>query len=165
MAGERPHHGPPRRPGAPPRRFSRLKRHGAEQADRERASRGRAHDQRPPDPARRGPSDPAVRAASESHPVSCGSREDVTWRKRHPGLGLALLRYGLPGVVVLAGVIAMSFGTANALEGGAGLVGAGLAIWFLNWLFRVGARGDEERDAEDRARDYFDRHGRWPKGL
>lgn len=75
-----------------------------------------------------------------------------------------MLRYGLPGVVVLAGVIAMSFATTNALEGGAGLVSAGLAIWFLNWLFRVGARGDVERDAEDRARDYFDHHGRWPEG-
>ncbi len=81
-----------------------------------------------------------------------------------PRLGLRLLRYGLPGVVVLTGATAMSFGTANALEGGAGLVSAGLAIWFLNWLFRVGARGDDERDAEDRARDYFDRHGRWPDG-
>lgn len=72
------------------------------------------------------------------------------------------LRYVLPGLVVLAGLIAMSFGTDTSLEGGAGLVSAGLAIWFVNWLFRIGATGDAERDAEEAAREYFDRHGRWP---
>ncbi len=72
------------------------------------------------------------------------------------------LRYGLPALVVLAGLVAMMFGTDTSLEGGAGLVSAGLAIWFVNWLFRIGAEGDAERDAEERARDYFDRHGHWP---
>lgn len=74
------------------------------------------------------------------------------------------IRYVLPAVVVLAGVVAMTFGSDTALEGGAGLISAGLAIWFVNWLFRLGARGDAEREAEDRARDYFDRFGRWPDG-
>ncbi len=82
----------------------------------------------------------------------------------HTGKRAAMvsLRYGLPAVVVLAGLIAMAFGTDNSLEGGAGLVSAGLAIWFVNWLFRIGAEGDAEREAEERAREYFDRHGRWP---
>jgi hypothetical protein len=81
---------------------------------------------------------------------------------RHKRIGMIALRYVLPGVVVLAGVIAMAFGTDTSLEGGAGLVSAGLAIWFVNWLFRIGAVGDEERDAEEQAREYFDRHGHWP---
>ena len=72
------------------------------------------------------------------------------------------LRYVLPAVVVLAGIVAMAFDTDTSLEGGAGLVSAGLAIWFVNWLFRIGAEGDAERDAEESAREYFDRHGRWP---
>ncbi len=72
------------------------------------------------------------------------------------------LRYGLPAIVVLAGIVAMTVGTDTSLEGGAGLVSAGLAIWFVNWLFRIGAEGDAERDAEERAREYFDRHGYWP---
>ena len=50
----------------------------------------------------------------------------------------------------------------TGLEGGAGIIGAGLAIWLLNFLFRVGVSGERERDAEDEARAYFDRHGRWP---
>jgi hypothetical protein len=77
---------------------------------------------------------------------------------------MAFVRYVLPAVVVLAGVVAMAFGTDTSLEGGAGLVSAGLAIWLVNWLYRIGSRGDAERDAEDRARDYFDRHGHWPEG-
>jgi hypothetical protein len=35
-------------------------------------------------------------------------------------------------------------------------------VFFVNWLFRAGASGDHEREAGDRAREYFDRHGRWP---
>jgi hypothetical protein len=32
----------------------------------------------------------------------------------------------------------------------------------LNELYRLGMRGDQERDAEDAARAYFDRYGHWP---
>jgi hypothetical protein len=72
------------------------------------------------------------------------------------------VRYVLPGLIVLAGVIVMSLGGETDLEGGAGIVGAGLAVFFLNLLFRAGLSGDREREAEDAAREYFDRHGRWP---
>jgi hypothetical protein len=75
---------------------------------------------------------------------------------------LNALRYGLPAAIILAGVVVMAFGGEAELEGGAGIVGAGLAVFFLNWLFRLGASGDREREAEDAARDYFSRHGRWP---
>jgi hypothetical protein len=75
---------------------------------------------------------------------------------------LVAVRYVLPVVVSLAGVVIMSMGSETDLEGGAGILSAGLAIYFINWLFRIGAGGDLERDREDAARDYFDRHGRWP---
>jgi hypothetical protein len=72
------------------------------------------------------------------------------------------VRYVLPVTVVIAGLVIMAFGGEIDLEGGAGLVSAGLAIYFLNWLFRIGADGDRERDTEQAARDYFNEHGRWP---
>ncbi len=75
---------------------------------------------------------------------------------------LDVVRYVLPAVVVLGGLVVMSFGDENHLEGGAGIVSAGLAIFFVNWLFRAGVSGDREREAEEAARDYFERHGRWP---
>ena len=75
---------------------------------------------------------------------------------------LALVRYVLPAVVVLAGIVVMALGSEADLEGGGGIVSAGIAVYFLNWLFRTGAAGDREREAEERAREYFDRHGHWP---
>jgi hypothetical protein len=75
---------------------------------------------------------------------------------------LVAVRYVLPAAIVLGGLVVMSFGSESDLEGGAGIVGAGIAIFFLNWLFRAGARGEREREAEEAAREYFDRHGRWP---
>jgi hypothetical protein len=75
---------------------------------------------------------------------------------------LLTIRYVLPLAVVIAGLAVMAMGSESDLEGGAAIVSAGLAIYFLNWLFRIGASGDRERDAEDAARDHYDRHGRWP---
>ncbi len=73
------------------------------------------------------------------------------------------LRYVLPAVVTLAGLAIMALGSETDLEGGASIVSAGLAIYFVNWLFRIGVRGDRERDDEEAAREYFDQHGRWPR--
>jgi hypothetical protein len=76
---------------------------------------------------------------------------------------LVVVRYLLPALVVLAGVLLFALDpSADRAEGAAGIVGAGLSIWLLNELFRLGVRGDADRDAEDAARDYFDRHGHWP---
>jgi hypothetical protein len=76
---------------------------------------------------------------------------------------LRFTRHGIPALAVLAGIVAMCFGTATSLVGGAGLVGAGLAIWLLSWFYRVGVDGDRAREREERARAYFERHGRWPE--
>lgn len=72
------------------------------------------------------------------------------------------LRYVLPAVGVLAGLIVMALGSEAELEGGAGIVGASLAIYAVNWLYRAGVEGDRERDREEAARVYFDKHGHWP---
>jgi hypothetical protein len=75
---------------------------------------------------------------------------------------LATIRYLLPAAIALAGVVVMAMGGESNLEGGAGILGAGLAVYLLNWLLRTGAAGDREREREDGAREYFGRHGRWP---
>jgi hypothetical protein len=75
----------------------------------------------------------------------------------------AFVRYWLPAIVVVGGIVAMIAGPDDArAEGGAAIIGAGLSIWVVNLLFRIGVSGDRERDAEARARAYFDEHGRWP---
>jgi hypothetical protein len=73
------------------------------------------------------------------------------------------VRYGLGWLMILGGVIVLiispgGFGT----EGFSMAVGGGLSVLMLNWLFRIGASGDRERQQEEEARAYFDRHGRWP---
>lgn len=75
---------------------------------------------------------------------------------------LVVLRYVLPALVTIVGLVIMSLGSETDLEGGAAIVSAGLAIFFLNWLFRAGVAGDHDREAEDAAREHFDRYGRWP---
>jgi hypothetical protein len=72
------------------------------------------------------------------------------------------LRYLLPAAVTLVGIVFMALGGENNFEGGAGIVGAGLSIYLLNWLFRIGVSGEREREREDQARKYFDSHGHWP---
>jgi hypothetical protein len=79
-------------------------------------------------------------------------------------MNVNLVRTWLPAAIIVAGLIlaaATGFST-TGLEGGALLVSAGLSVWLINLLYRIGVRGDRERDAEDRARAYFAEHGRWP---
>jgi hypothetical protein len=73
------------------------------------------------------------------------------------------VRYGLPAVLVLAGFVMLFVADGSTRwDGFAMLVGAGLAVLLMNVLFRLGVSGDNERQAEDDAREYFARHGRWP---
>ena len=39
---------------------------------------------------------------------------------------------------------------------------AALIVWMVNWMFRMSVQSNRERDEEERAREYFDLHGRWP---
>jgi hypothetical protein len=72
------------------------------------------------------------------------------------------LRYVLPGVVVLGGLVVMAFGSEADLEGGAGIVSAGLAVYAMSWLYRASVDGDRVREQEEAAREYYGVHGRWP---
>ena len=76
---------------------------------------------------------------------------------------LRFVRYGLPAGLVVAGfVLLFAAPESTRYEGFAMCLGAGLALFLLNWLFRLGATGDEERRREDEAREYLGEHGRWP---
>jgi hypothetical protein len=71
------------------------------------------------------------------------------------------VRWILPALICLGGLIAIIVKPDEA-EAGALIISAGLAVWLLNLLYRVGVSGDRERHREDEAREYFDRHGHWP---
>jgi hypothetical protein len=82
---------------------------------------------------------------------------------RRSRLTMIGVRYALPGVIVLAGVIIMTLGGEVDLEGGASIVSAGLIGYLTSWLYRVSAYGDGARkEQEEAARDYLSLHGHWP---
>ena len=71
------------------------------------------------------------------------------------------VRWILPALIVVGGLIAI-IAAPDEAEAGAMIVGAGLSVWLLNLLYRVGVSGERDRHREDEARDYYDRHGHWP---
>ncbi len=80
-----------------------------------------------------------------------------------PSKAVLAVRYGLPAGILLAAVLVLVFNhSIDGLEGAAMFVGCAGAILLLNVLYRVGVRGDVERDEEAAARDYLDEHGHWP---
>ncbi len=72
---------------------------------------------------------------------------------------LNAVRYGIPAVLFIAGMVISGTGSVAA---GAMFISAATAVLLLNFLFRIGVEGDKERDREDAARRFFDEHGRWP---
>jgi hypothetical protein len=76
---------------------------------------------------------------------------------------VAIFRWVIPGVVIAGGIVAyLVHPSVGAAEGAAGVVGAGLSWLLFGFLYRVGEKGDHERDVENAARDYLDEHGHWP---
>ena len=76
---------------------------------------------------------------------------------------LNAVRFGIPIALIVAGVVILFTVEGNLKwDGFAMCVGAGLSVALINVLFRFGARGDEERQAEEDARKFFSEHGHWP---
>lgn len=76
-----------------------------------------------------------------------------------------VVRFVLPGAIALTGIVLIVVGGGDATPGaGVALVGVGLLVALLNVLMRLGIESSRDRDREERARRYFDRHGRWPRG-
>jgi hypothetical protein len=75
----------------------------------------------------------------------------------------SFVRTWLPAIVVVGGLLLIIIqGDEVALEGGMGIIGAGLAIWLFNVLMRMGTSNEGDRTEEEDARTFFDRHGVWP---
>ncbi len=78
-------------------------------------------------------------------------------------IGLVALRYGIGGVMVLAGIVMLVVDPSGlGVDGFAMAAGGGLSVLLINFLYRLGVSGDREREEEERARAYFDEHGEWP---
>lgn len=85
---------------------------------------------------------------------------------RLPDSPLALfLRWWLPAIVCLVGIGigAVEGFNATGFDATMAFCGAGSSIWLINFLWRLGVSGDDERDREEHARRYLAEHGRWPE--
>jgi hypothetical protein len=89
--------------------------------------------------------------------------EEARRARRHDVLMFGV-RYGVPGLIFLAGVVVFAVvgDREVALEIGAMFWGVAIAVFLLNFFFRMGVSGEVDRDREEAARTYFDEHGRWP---
>lgn len=89
------------------------------------------------------------------------TRASGGWLERS---ALIAVRYGLPGALLVAGTALVLLDLDDATVGlGVGLALAALVVFLLNVLMRAGISSQADRDREEAARAYFDRHGRWPE--
>lgn len=78
-------------------------------------------------------------------------------------LGLPAVRYGIPVLLTVAGIAMLARGGDEAGMGVV-LIGSAFMVLLINTLFRISIVSNREREDEDeeRARDTFERTGRWP---
>lgn len=75
------------------------------------------------------------------------------------------VRYGLPVVLTIVGIWLLESKTDKWGGLGVMLIGTAVIVLMLNLLFRLSIRSNDERSREEQAREYYDRHGRWPEGY
>ena len=95
--------------------------------------------------------------------------EDPTFGR----LVLGFTRVWLPVLIAAFGVALIVVGHGSysqlarphSLESATGvaLLLVAIIVWMLNWLYRLGVSSNDDRDQEERAREYFDATGRWPE--
>lgn len=77
---------------------------------------------------------------------------------------LGVARYGLPAAIFVAGCVLLVVGNEFAMGAGIVLLGVAVLVLLFNGLARLAASSQDDRDREEAARQYFERHGHWPRG-
>ena len=77
---------------------------------------------------------------------------------------LSVTRVWLPVAIAVVGLVAIVWGHGRTTLAGAGvgLLLVALTVWMINWMYRLSVDSNRDREREERAREYFDRHGCWP---
>jgi hypothetical protein len=75
--------------------------------------------------------------------------------------GLLTVRYGIPLVMTICGIVALGLGDAAA-GFGVVLIGCAGIVLLINVLFRLSLISNKERAQEERVRDEYERTGHWP---
>jgi hypothetical protein len=73
------------------------------------------------------------------------------------------IRIGAPAAMAVAGlVLAFAFDSRGAEAAGYTLLGSSALLVLSIVIFRAGLASTADRDREEEARVFYDRHGRWP---
>jgi drug/metabolite transporter (DMT)-like permease len=75
---------------------------------------------------------------------------------------LLAVRYLLPAAILAAGVVLLTMEGDSANGAGAALTLVAVCVFLFNIYLRIGFRDEADRRREEEAREYYDRHGRWP---
>jgi predicted lipid-binding transport protein (Tim44 family) len=73
-----------------------------------------------------------------------------------------LIRFGVPGGMLVLGIVLVLFGGENASGAGIVLIGSAVLVVLAGALLRFSMGETKDRDAEQAAREHYLEHGRWP---
>ena len=76
---------------------------------------------------------------------------------------MRLVRYGIPVLIALAGVALLVAGGDSGAGAGVVLIGIAGLVLLANVFVRLSLQSEDDRAAEERAREFFAEHGRWPR--
>jgi hypothetical protein len=98
--------------------------------------------------------------------VSTPKRFSADTERLPASLPVRLLRWWIPGILCLIGTVLMIADDFNTfgVSAFAAFAGAGSSTWLINFLWRLGVSGDDERELEARDRVFLATRGRWPSG-
>lgn len=75
---------------------------------------------------------------------------------------IQLVRIGIPGSLLAAGVVLLFIPDEYANGAGIVLMGSSVLVAFANGLLRFSVAEMRDRDREQAAREFYGEHGRWP---
>jgi hypothetical protein len=84
-------------------------------------------------------------------------------RSRLSKWGILFVRHGIGWILVVAGIVLLIVSPGGfGVEGFGMATGSGLSVLAINYLYRLGVSGDDERRRDEEARIYLAEHGYWP---
>jgi ABC-type spermidine/putrescine transport system permease subunit II len=76
---------------------------------------------------------------------------------------MTAFRYGLPALILVAGVVLLIVGGDAPVGAGIVLIGVAVLVFVFNLFARLAVASQDDREREEAARDYYAEHGRWPR--
>ena len=76
---------------------------------------------------------------------------------------MRLVRYGIPVLIALAGVVLIVAGGDSGTGAGVVLIGIAGLVLLANVFVRLSLQSEDDREREEAARRFYSEHGRWPR--